>query len=154
MTDVKDEDILHFAGGKIYDTLEEINSFIEGQEIDVPEGRQEFNNVRAIRAGRGEYSFNYNNDGFYIGADSIDDAKLGYRYDNKELFIKDGTFTLYDSGVKAVEIKDNSIHVYNDGEIIIGDNKLKMEVDDGHGRIIINDGTNDRIILGYLQNKF
>ncbi|MDH4127306.1 MAG: hypothetical protein OEV44_01030 [Spirochaetota bacterium] len=37
-------------------------------------------------------------------------------------------------------------------QIIVGDNNVKI---DGAGRnILVNDGTNDRILIGYLEGKF
>lgn len=148
------KEVLQFAGGRVAETIEEITSLLEGEKVDEFEGIAEVKNLRHIQAGAGEHSFNYNDDGFYLGAMQIADAKFGYRYSDKTLFITDGVFTLYNAGVKSVEIKDNSIHIYNDGEIVIGDERLKMEVENGHGRIIINDGTNDRILLGYKAGLF
>ncbi len=36
----------------------------------------------------------------------------------------------------------------------VGEEKVKMEVVDGKGRFLINDGITDRILMGFLQNGF
>jgi len=38
--------------------------------------------------------------------------------------------------------------------LIAGDSLIRIETENGHGRIVINDGTDDRILIGYQESGF
>lgn len=41
------------------------------------------------------------------------------------------------------------------GRVVVGNNRVIIEVDDnGEGTIIVNDGTNDRVLIGFQANGF
>ena len=120
---------LQFRGGQVYDSIEEINKIISVDDtIDIDDGREEISHLKELRASKGAYALRYNKDGFYIGAEKIDDAKFGYRYDDTTLFIRDGVFTMYNGTSKTVEIKGNNISIFNGGDIKIYDSAGNVSI--------------------------
>ena len=64
-------------------------------------------------------------------------------------FVLDGTDG---SAVFRGEIKSGSIVT---GQVVVGNNGVIIDVDDnGQPSIIVNDGANDRVIIGFQQNGF
>lgn len=65
------------------------------------------------------------------------------------------TFAIVGSDGSAVfkgEIRSGSLIT---GEVIVGNNNLILTVDaNGQPQIILNDGANDRVLLGYQENGF
>lgn len=64
------------------------------------------------------------------------------------------TFVLDSDGNLVVkgEIRSGS---FITGQVIVGNNRVIIDVDEnGEPRIIVNDGTNDRILIGYQEDGF
>ena len=64
------------------------------------------------------------------------------------------SFTLDTDGNLVVkgEIKSGS---FITGQVIVGNNNVIIDVDDGgHPTIVVNDGTNDRVLIGYQAGGF
>jgi hypothetical protein len=64
-----------------------------------------------------------------------------------QMRMKNGIITLYNSDNKATITIDAQTQIIKIG----GTN---VQIDGENKRIIINDGTNDRVLMGYLPGKF
>ena len=78
-------------------------------------------------------------------------------YDNgyNNLLTKDPIFVdtvqssnAFSSGTAAEKIQSGEVSKI----LTVGDNNIK--IDGENKRIVINDGTNDRVLIGYLSGKF
>lgn len=61
-----------------------------------------------------------------------------------------GQFTQEEANLNIEVITEGGERIQNVKELRIGNGKVRIK----DGAIIINDGTNDRVIIGYLKGKF
>jgi len=64
-----------------------------------------------------------------------------------QMRMKNGVITLYNDDKEATITIDAQTQIIKVG----GSN---VQIDGENKRIIINDGTNDRVLMGFLENKF
>ena len=93
--------------------------------------------------------------GFKVGTFALGESgEISYTSDGITARNKDGltTFAIDGSDGSAVfrgQIRAGSLVT---GEVIVGDNRVI--IDGENSRILINDGTNDRILIGYQKDGF
>lgn len=113
-------------------------------------------NVAAMNVGYGDRSFKSDDQGIWLGANFFKDAPFKVTMDGALTAIS-ATITGYasDSDLTDLEnaalVKASTTQILS-GKIIVGDNKIV--IDGVNKRIIINDGTNDRVLLGYQAGGF
>ena len=127
-------------------------------------GQDLLDNVAAIKIGAGNRSFKADESGIWLGANMFKDAPFrvsmagalvatsatisGYASDS-DLTTLEGTVTDLDGDLTDLSgnalVKDSTTQILA-GKIIVGNNKIT--IDGVNKRIIINDGTNDRILIG------
>jgi hypothetical protein len=80
---------------------------------------------------------------------------------NIEEVIRDGSISINSLALRSDNIKDFMIEELSVAKLLAGDITVAMNVggsnvkiDGENTRIIINDGTNDRVLLGYLAGAF
>lgn len=108
-------------------------------------------NVAAMNVGFGDTSFKSDDQGIWLGANFFEDAPFKVTMAGA-LTATSATISGYasDSDLTDLEnaalVKDSTTQILS-GKIIVGDNKIT--IDGVNKRIIINDGTNNRVLIGY-----
>lgn len=120
-------------------------------------------NVASIKIGQGDQAFKGDQSGIWLGANKFADAPFSVDMDGNiiattlnlsayatvtDLNTVSGNLSSLDGNALK---KDSTTQVLA-GKIIVGDNKIT--IDGVNKRIIINDGTNDRILIGYQSGGF
>lgn len=100
-------------------------------------------NVAAMNVGYGAKSFKSDDQGIWLGADRFTDAPFSVDMEGNII----ASSLDLSSYVSKTGTSQNLT-----GDILVGDGNIK--IDGANKRIIINDGTNDRIIIGYQLNGF
>lgn len=132
----------------IYDQATTEQKISDGQtvpESEIPvnpetfETSDEFGRIqhfKELSIGAGSTTFKVTKDGAWMGATKYENAPIQFDYRN-------GKINLFGTSV----ILDGST-----GIITVGDSKVK--IDGPNKRIIVNDGTNDRVLIGYYPGRF
>lgn len=113
-------------------------------------------NVAAMNVGFGDTCFKTDDQGIWLGSDKFTTAPFRVNMDG-DLVASSATITGYasDSDLTDLEnaalVKASTTQILS-GKIIVGDNKIT--IDGVNKRIIINDGTYDRILIGYQSGGF
>lgn len=119
--------------------LESSNTLVSGQNV--------FSNMASMKIGAGTKSFKADESGIWLGANKFIDAP----------------FSVDMAGNIVASSLDLSLYVAKGGtnEQVSGTIRLgtgtgaaSIILDGGNKRIIINDGTNDRVLLGYQSGGF
>jgi hypothetical protein len=110
----------------------------------VYKGDTRVRSLRELKIGGGENILKVNTDGLFMGADNFADAPFSVDYDGK-LTATTGTFS-GDTDWANVQTgtNENALNIGSGNVVIDGANK----------RIIINDGTDDRVLIGYDSGGF
>lgn len=109
-------------------------------------------NVAAMNVGFGDTCFKSDDQGIWLGADRFTTAPFRVTMAGA-LTATSATITGYatDSEFANALVKDSTTQILS-GKIIVGDNKIT--IDGVNKRIIINDGTYDRILIGFQTGGF
>jgi hypothetical protein len=107
-----------------------IDSFAVSDEF----GRMQ--HFKELAVGAGSTTFKISKDGAWMGATKYENAPIQFDYRN-------GKINLFGTSV----VMDGST-----GIITVGNSNVK--IDGVNKRIIINDGTNDRVLIGFLSGGF
>ena len=99
---------------------------------------------RELKVGAGNDIMKANAEGLFLGADNFTDAPFSVDYDGKMTAIS-GTFS---GDTSWANVQDGT---YTNA-LNVGDGNVK--IDGANKRIIINDGTNDRVLIGYDSGGF
>lgn len=148
--------------------MDVINPFNDIPDKDIQSssdfyGQDLLDNVAAIKIGSGVKAFKADESGIWLGANKFADAPFsvdmsgamkassatitGYATDSE---LSDVAGDLTDLEGNAL-VKDSITQILA-GKIIVGDSKIT--IDGVNKRIIINDGTYDRILIGYQSGGF
>ena len=110
---------------------------------------------RELKVGAGNDIMKANAEGLFLGADNFTDAPFSVDY-NGSLIASSGTFSgsiAGASGLFAGTMNWSGVAAgTNTKALNVGDGNVK--IDGANKRIIINDGTNDRVLIGYDSGGF
>lgn len=120
--------------------------------LDEPISNAYLKNLKDMRIGAGIEQFSAGKDGIFLGAETFDDAPFSVDMEGN-LTAESGTFTgvITASSGSSVSFADITAGT-NSNALNVGAGNVK--IDGANKRIIINDGTNDRVLIGYLLGKF
>ena len=118
-------------------------------------------NFQVIQVGAGSKSFKMDQQGFWLGADSFEDAPFKIDMDGN-ITVEKGTLSI-GSGDNIFKVNaegdlwigdstqaDAPFQVNNDGDVTIkaADGDASLIFDSSATQILVNDGTDDRVLIG------
>jgi len=104
-------------------------------------------NVAAMNVGYGDRSFKSDDQGIWLGANFFEDAPFRVDMDGN-IVATSLDLSLYVAKAGTNEQVSGTIRLGT------GTGAASIILDGGNKRIIINDGTNDRILIGYQSGGF
>jgi hypothetical protein len=113
-------------------------------------GRDILSNVSSLKMGTGAKAFKGDESGIWLGANKFADAPFSVDIDGN-VVATSATFSEYatDDDLDTLDgnalKKDNTTQILS-GKIIVGNNKVI--IDGANKRIIINDGDDNRVLIG------
>lgn len=129
------------------DIVKDAFNDIEDRPITDPTGQiyglGDLTNTGALAIGAGSKGFFADSSGIWLGAKKFADAPFSVDMEGN-MIASSATFSQYLTKVGTSQAFSGSINVGIGNVLIDGVNK----------RILINDGTNDRILLGYQSGGF
>ena len=99
-------------------------------------------NSKELIVGNGKMTVN--GDGFFLGAEEFADAPFSVDYDGN----MKSTTGIFSGETDWANVQAGT----NANALNVGAGNVK--IDGANKRIVINDGTNDRVLIGYLSGKF
>ena len=112
---------------------------------DVPyKGSTGIRGLRELKVGGGDDILKVNAEGLFMGADNFTDAPFSVNYDGS-LTATTGTFS---GNTNWANVQAGT----NENALNVGSGNVK--IDGANKRIIINDGTDDRVLIGYDSGGF
>ena len=125
---------------------------IENKPIKVAtevQGGGVFNDVGSLQVGMGTQVLRMDQSGLWLGANKFADAP--YSVDMAgNVIASSATFSAYATTAAALLKAGTSQALTGDFNL----NDANVKIDGANKRILINDGTNDRIIVGYSAGGF
>jgi len=106
-------------------------------------GQSQLNNVRTLQIGNGVQAFHGDQSGIWLGAERFVDAPFSVDMLGN-VIASSGTFGQYLTKAGTAQAFSGSINVG------VGN----VKIDGANKRILINDGTNDRILIGFQSAGF
>ncbi len=126
-----------------------INAFNDIDDKPLPQtegigGFDDFRRVAAIQVGTGSRAFKADQDGIFLGANKFADAPFSVDME--------GNVTATSLDLSAY-LSKTGVDQPLTGDIRVGTG-ANVKIDGANARIIINDGSNDRILIGFQSGGF
>ena len=120
------------------------------QDSDSLHGKDYLDNISALQVGFGARSFKSDESGIWLGANVFADAPFSVDMQGN-VIASSATFSSYATTAAAL-LKAGTAQPLT-GDIRVGTG-ANVKIDGANARIMINDGTNNRILIGYQSGGF